>query len=300
MSIVSASRAAVGSKSVGTRSEGAPRRRRRRLALRTLLSVVMLALAAGMALPFYYIVVNTFKTSQQAAASPLALPAPFTFQNYRDVIDSVPLLESFGNSVYVTVLGVLATVLFGSMAAYAMNMRRTRGNRVLRAVLVVALAVPFQVTVVPLYEMMVKAGLVNSLSGLVVVYMAGAVFCFFLIDGYMSTIPKELVEAAKIDGAGVIQVYARIMMPLSAPVLATVGIFQTIGIWNDFLVANTFLSSSQKYTIVLRVYGAVGQFSTDWPSFMTLTTISLLPMVVFFIVMQRKIMGGLASGAVKG
>ncbi len=276
------------------------RRRRRRLATKVLLSAVMLALAAGISLPFYYIVVNTFKTAEQGATAPLALPSPFTWQNYKNVFNSVPLLQSFGNSAYVTVLGVLATVLFGSMAAYAINMRRTRGNRLLRMILIIALAIPFQVTVVPLYEMMVKAHLVNSLSGLVVVYMAGAVFCFFLIDGYMSTIPRELIESAKIDGAGIVQIYARIMMPLSAPVLATVAIFQTIGIWNDFLVANTFLSSSSKYTIVLQVYNSVGQFTTDWPSFMTLTTISLVPMVVFFILMQRRIMGGLVSGAVKG
>ena len=90
------------------------------------------------------------------------------------------------------------------------------------------------------------------------VYFAGAVFCFFIIDGYMSTIPRELIEAAKIDGASVVQIYARIMMPLSIPVLATVAIFQTIGLWNDFLVAETFLSSSSKYTIVLQVYNSVG------------------------------------------
>jgi raffinose/stachyose/melibiose transport system permease protein len=285
---------------VGMPSRRLSRRSRRRFVTKLVLSPIMLVVAAGVSLPFYYIVVNTFKTTEQGATAPLALPSPFTLQNYKNVINSVPLLQSFGNSAYVTVLGVLATVLFGSMAAFAMNMRRTRGNRLLRLVLIVALAIPFQVTVVPLYELMVKAGLVNSLSGLIVIYFAGAVFCFFLIDGYMSTIPRELIEAAKIDGASVVQIYARIMMPLSIPVLATVAIFQTIGLWNDFLVAETFLSSSSKYTIVLQVYNSVGQFTTDWPSFMTLTTISLIPMVVFFIIMQRKIMGGLVSGSVKG
>jgi raffinose/stachyose/melibiose transport system permease protein len=298
--VTTVSRARISTTGVGVPSRRVSRRSRRRLATKVVLSVIMLGLAAGISLPFYYIVVNTFKTTEQGATSPLALPSPFTLENYKNVFNSVPVLQSFGNSAYVTVLGVLATVLFGSMAAYAMNMRRTRGNRLLRLVLITALAVPFQVTVVPLYEMVVKAGLVNSLSGLVVVYFAGAVFCFFIIDGYMSTIPKELIEAAKIDGAGVLQIYARIMMPLSVPVLATVAIYQTIGIWNDFLVANTFLSSSSKYTIVLQVYNSVGQFSTNWPSFMTLTTISIVPMVVFFIIMQRKIVGGLVSGSVKG
>jgi len=275
-------------------------RGRRRAVARAILGLIMVVLAAGVSLPFYYIVVNTFKTASQAATAPLSLPSPFTLANYINVINTVPLLQSFGNSAYVTVLGVVVTVLFGSMAAYAVNVRRTRGNRRVRLVFVLALAIPFQATVVPLYEMMVKVGLVNSLAGLVVVYSAGSVFCFFIIDGYMATIPRELIEAGKIDGAGVVQVYGRIMLPLSAPVLATVGIFQFIGIWNDFLIADTFLSSSQKYTIVLRVYNSVGQFSTDWPSFVTLTTISIVPMVIIFFIMQRKIMGGLVSGAVKG
>jgi raffinose/stachyose/melibiose transport system permease protein len=275
-------------------------RRHRWMVIKVVLSVVMLVMAAGVSLPFYYIVVNTFKTSGQAASSPLSLPSPFTLANYKNVVHSVPLLQSFANSAYVTVLGVIATVLFGSMAAYAMNIRRTRGNRRLRLLFILALAVPFQATVVPLYEMLVKTGLVNSLSGLVVVYCAGSVFCFFVIDGYMATIPKELVEAARLDGAGVVQIYARVMLPISMPVLTTVGIFQIMGIWNDFLIADTFLSSSQKYTIVLQVYNSVGQFTTDWPSFMTLTTISMLPMVVVFFVMQRKIMSGLVAGSVKG
>ena len=152
----------------------------------------MLVVAAGVSLPFYYIVVNTFKTTEQGATAPLALPSPFTLQNYRNVINSVPLLQSFGNSAYVTVLGVLATVLFGSMAAFAMNMRQTRGNRLLRLVLIVALAIPFQVTVVPLYEMMVKAGLVNSLSGLIVIYFAGPCFVFFSLTAICQLFPGSL------------------------------------------------------------------------------------------------------------
>ena len=116
-----------GARRVVVPSRRVSRRRRRQLVVKLVLSPVMLAVAAGVSLPFYYIVVNTFKTAQQGATSPLALPSPFTWQNYKNVFNSVPVWQSFGNSAYVTVLGVLATVLFGSMAAFAMNMRRTAG-----------------------------------------------------------------------------------------------------------------------------------------------------------------------------
>ncbi len=273
--------------------------RRRRLGS-LLATVVMLPIAAGAALPFYYIIVNTLKTQEQTALSPLSLPTSLDWSNYTNVFHTVPVLLSLRNTAYVTGLSVLAMLLIGSMAAYAVTVRRTRFNRRLSTVLLLALAIPFQSTLVPLYEMFVKAHLVDSLSGLVLVYCGGSIFCFFLIQGYMSTLPYDLVEAARIDGSGPLQTYWRVVLPLSRPILVTVGVFQTMWIWNDFLIADTFLSSPQKDTIVLQVYGAVGQYTTDWPAFMTLTVLSLIPITVFFLVMQRHIVSGLLSGAVKG
>jgi raffinose/stachyose/melibiose transport system permease protein len=260
----------------------------------------MIPIACGAALPFYYIIVNTFKTQEQTALSPLGLPSSLNFSNYESVFNNVPVWRSLGNTTYVTVLAVVAMLLIGSMAAYTFTVRPTRFNRRLSMVILLALAVPFQSTLVPLYEIMVKLHLVDSLSGLVIVYSGGAVFCCFLIQGYMSTLPFELVEASRIDGCGPLQTYLRVVLPLCRPVLVTVGVFQTMWVWNDFLVANTFLSSPQKDTIVLQVYNSVGQYSTDWPAFMTLTALSLVPITVFFMVMQRHIVSGLLAGAVKG
>jgi raffinose/stachyose/melibiose transport system permease protein len=267
---------------------------------RVALSVAMIALAVLVALPLYYILVNTFKTQAEMVASPIALPGSFNLDNYTNVFERVPLIRSFGNTLYVTVVGVVLQVLIGAMAAFGMIMRATRFNRILGLILVLGFVVPAQSTLIPIYRMLVGVELVDTLNGLVVVYAAGAIFCFFLIQGYMKTLPFDVIEAAMIDGASVFQIFWRIVLPLIRPILVTVAVFQTMWVWNDFLIPNVFISSPEKRTIVLQVYTAVGEFTTDWPSFMTLSVLALVPMVIFFIFTQRHIVSGLLAGATKG
>lgn len=267
---------------------------------RLAVSIVMLSIACAVAFPFYYIVVNTFKTQQQTSESPLGLPTSLNLTNYKNVWDNIPVLHSFENTLRVTVLSVFLMLLIGSMAAYGIVMRRTRASKRIHIVLLLALAVPFQVTLIPIYQFFVKVHLVDSLNGLVLIYSGGAIFCYFLIQGYMLTVPYEIIEAARIDGCGPLRMYWGIVLPLIRPVLVTVGIFQTIWVWNDFLAPSIFLISPSNYTVVLQVYQSVGQYTTNWPAFMTLTVLSLIPITVFFVVMQRHIVSGLAAGAVKG
>ncbi|MFJ7289701.1 carbohydrate ABC transporter permease [Curtobacterium sp. AB451] len=264
------------------------------------LSVVMIPIAAVVALPFYYILVNTLKTQQQTAQSPLALPSSFDLSNYVTVFQTLPIVQSFVNTLYVTVASIAVMLLIGSMAAFGVLVGRGRLTTVVGVVLVIAFLVPGQATLIPLYRMLAGAGLVDSLNGLVVMYAAGAIFCYFLIIGYMRTIPTELFEAARIDGAGAFRVYWSVVLPLIRPILVTVGVFQTMWVWNDFITPNVFINSPQKQTLVLQVYSAVGQFTTNWPVFMTLSVIVLIPMVVFFVVAQRQIVSGLVAGATKG
>ena len=264
------------------------------------LSVVMIAIAVLVGLPLYYIVVNTLKTQDQMVTSPLGLPSQLYLGNYQEVFANVPLGRAFLNTLYVTVLGVAFQLVVGAMAAYGMVMRNTRFNRIVGAVLLLSFVVPGQATLVPLYLMLVDANQVDTLTGLVIMYLAGAVFCFFLIQGYMSSMPYEIIEAAKIDGAGVVQIFWRIVLPLIRPILVTVGVFQTMWVWNDFITPNVFISSPEKRTIVLQVYSAVGEFTTDWPAFMTVSVLALIPMVVFFMFTQRHIVSGLLAGGIKG
>ena len=265
-----------------------------------LLSVTMLLLAGVVGLPFYYIVVNTLKTQQETGNSPLGLPSSFFLNNYLAVFQSVPIAQNFLNTLYLTVVSVALMLLAGSMAAYGMIMRKTWLNRLFGAALVLAFMVPFQSTLIPLYQMLARVHLVDSLNGLVVMYSAGSIFCYFLILGYMKTVPYEIVEAARIDGCGTFGIYWRIILPLIQPILITVGVFQTMWVWNDFITPTVFLSSASNKTLVLQVYSAVGQFSVNWPAFMTLTVIVLFPVVVFFVAMQKHIVNGLVSGSIKG
>ncbi|HEY5980301.1 MAG TPA: carbohydrate ABC transporter permease [Microlunatus sp.] len=264
------------------------------------LSAVMIVIAVLIGIPLYYIVVNTLKTQDQMIASPLGLPSQLYLGNYQEVFANIPLARAFLNTAYVTVLGVAIQLMVGAMAAYGMIMRNTRFNRIVGAVLLLAFVVPGQATLVPLYLMLVDANQVDTLTGLVIMYLAGAVFCFFLIQGYMTSMPYEIIEAAKIDGAGVLQIFWRIVLPLIRPILVTVGVFQAMWVWNDFITPNVFISSPEKRTIVLQVYSAVGEFTTDWPAFMTVSVLALIPMVIFFVFTQRHIVSGLLAGGIKG
>jgi raffinose/stachyose/melibiose transport system permease protein len=263
-------------------------------------SLVMLPLAALVAVPFYYIVVNTMKTQQETSASPLALPTTWNFDNYVEVFTTLPVMQSLLNTVLVTGVSVALMLLIGAMGAFGMILNSSRVNTVVGSLLVIAFLVPFQATLLPLYRMLVSVRLVDTLSGLVAIYATGAIFCYFLVLGYMKTVPMEIIEAARLDGAGPLRIFWNIVMPLIRPILVTVGVFQTMWVWNDFIVPNVFISSTDKRTLVLLVYSAVGQFTVNWPMFMTLTVVVLLPMVIFFVTLQRHIVSGLVAGSVKG
>lgn len=263
-------------------------------------SVVMITIALVCAVPLWYIVINTFKTIPDMSSNPLGLPKELTFENYAKAFERVPILRSLWNTVVVTFFGVLIQVVVGALAAYGMILRKSTFTAAIGTLLMVAFVVPAQSTLIPLYRMEAQTGIVNTLGGLVLIYLGGCVFCYFLIVGYMRSLPFELIEAARIDGAGPLRIFWNIVMPLIRPILTTVVVFQTMGTWNDFMNANVFISSSNLRTIVLQVYNAVGQFTTDWPSFMTITVLALLPVLIFFIFCQKWIVSGLVSGSVKG
>lgn len=264
-----------------------------------LTSIIMLALAAVVGLPFYYIVVNTLKTQRETAIAPLALPSGLFLDNYLTVFQTVPILQSFLNTLYVTGISVVLMLLIGSMAAYGMIIRKSHFNRWFGIALLLAFMVPFQTTLIPLYQALAGLHMVDTLNGLIAMYSAGSIFCYFLIQGYMKTVPYEIIEAARIDGCSTFGIYWRIVLPLIRPILITVGVFQTMWVWNDFITPNVFISSTGKQTLVLQVYTAVSQFSVNWPAFMTLTVIVLVPVVIFFVAMQKYIVKGLVSGGVK-
>lgn len=271
---------------------------RKRASLLTSLIAVPLGCLVGV--PFYYILVNCFKTQGEMAADPFGLPHSWSFQNFAEVFRTQPVVEAFFNTVYVTAVSVVLMLLIGSMAAFAMIYRRSGLHTVVGAVLMVCFVIPYQATIIPLYQMLVDANLYDNLNGLIAIYSAGSVFCYFVIVGYMRKLPTEILEAARIDGAGPLRIYRSVALPLIRPVLVTVGVFQVMWVWNDYVSPTILISSPNHSTLVLLAYQAVSQFTTNWPSFLAVTVIVLIPMVVFFIAMQKYIVEGLFTGGVKG
>ena len=263
-------------------------------------SILVLALACVCAIPLYYVLTTSFKDTVGMLKDPLGLPAALNFSNYIEALQSETLLSSFINTLIVTVFGVVLQVFIGSLASYGMTLHKNRFTMVVGVVLVVAFSVPAQAVLLPQYRMESALHLTNTLLGLIVLYTGGCVFCYFLIVGYMAKLPHELLEAARIDGAGPWRVYWNVILPLTKPILITVTVFQTLGTWNDFLTPSVLLSTPDKRTLVLEIYAAAAKFTTNWPLFMATTVIALIPAVIFFVSCQKHIASGLVAGAVKG
>ncbi|WIB65263.1 carbohydrate ABC transporter permease [Curtobacterium sp. MCBD17_040] len=274
--------------------------RQDRISRKLVRTVLIVGLALLAAVPLYYVLVSSFKNSADMALHPLSLPSSWDFANYVQAAADGTIFRSLLNSLIVTVVGVLFQIIIGSLAAYGMLLKKNVLTSAVGVVLLIAFTIPLQATLLPLFKLEADANLVDSLAGLIVIYLGGAVFCYFLTVGYMRQLPWELFEAARIDGAGYFRIYWSICLPLIRPILATVAVFQALGTWNDFITPNVFISSPQNRTVVLQVYNAVTQFTTNWPLFMAIIVIALIPVVVFFIICQRWIVSGLVSGAVKG
>lgn len=272
----------------------------RDLVAKIIRTIVVLALALLCAVPLYYLVISSFKSSVDMIKNPLGLPEKWLLSNYADAFADGTIIRAFINTIVITVIAVALQVFIGSLAAYGIIQKKSKFTLAVGSVLMVTFAIPAQATLLPLYKMESALGLTNSIIGLIALYMGSCVFCYFLIVGYMRSLPQELFEAAKIDGAGPFRIYWKIVLPLIRPILTTVVVFQTMGTWNDFLLPSVFLSSTEKQTVVLQVYNAVQQFTTNWPLFMATTVLALLPVFIFFCFCQKWIVSGLLAGSVKG
>lgn len=274
--------------------------KRHKIVSQTVRTIVVWTIALICAVPLYYVVISSFKTPIDMIKHPLQLPTQWLWNNYIDAFADGTIIQAFINTIIVTAVAVILQVLIGSLAAYGVVQKKSLFTMIIGSILMITFAIPVQATLLPLYRMESSIGLTDTLTGLVALYMGSCVFCYFLIVGYMKALPQELFEAAKIDGAGPFRIYWTIVLPLIHPIIVAVVVFQTMGTWNDFLLPSVFLSSTDKQTVVLQVYNAVQQFTTNWPLFMATTVLALIPVFIFFCFCQKWIVSGLLAGSVKG
>lgn len=261
----------------------------------------MLGVCVVFFIPFYYLLVNTFKPAKDATLSPLSVPIRnFTLDLYRQALDTINFWGSFRNSLVITGVSVAVIVVIGSMAAYAIVRRKNKLTRVLFIYFLLGFMVPAQTTLIPLFNLMSSLHLQNSVFGMIVLYSSWCNFALFMYQGFLGGVPIDLEEAALIDGANLWKLYWQIVFPLLKPVTTTIIIFDVMWIWNDFMMPYLFISSSDNFTLIMEVYKGVGQFANNWTVMLCTMVIVLIPIVIFYLLMQKHIIGGITSGAVKG
>ncbi len=253
-------------------------------------------------IPVYYLIVTTFKTPKEATEAPLALPGVWVIQNYIDAFAKMEYPRSLFNTVKITVLAVLIIVLVTSLAGYALARTKTKwGNRFFLLFLA-GLMVPFQMNIVSLFKIVKNIGLMNTIWSVILVDVAINVpqGTFLFKEFIESSVPRELEEAAEIDGCSVLRKFFVIILPLLKPVIATVVILVTLNVWNEFMTPLLFIQSRENDVILQEVSRNIGQFSTDWTGLFPMMMLGVAPLMLFYIFMQKYIISGVAAGAVKG
>ncbi len=250
--------------------------------------------------PVLWVVLSSFKSLPELYQYPPSfLPAGLRVENYTEAIARFPFLRYVGNSVFVTVAATLLTLLINSMAAFALSKYRFRGRDLILLVTLGTLMVPLQVIMIPVYLVIAQLGMANTLWGLIIP-PAATPTGVFLLRQYMLTIPDDLLEAARIDGAGEWRIYWQIVLPLAAPALAVLTIFSIMWRWNDFLWPLIVVHSSDLFTLQLGLARFQGELTTDWNYVLAMTVLAMVPTTVAFAFLQRYLVSGIASTGIKG
>jgi multiple sugar transport system permease protein len=262
--------------------------------------VVLLGGALVMCGPFIWMVSTSFKPSAEVFKFPPTLlsgnPQP---GNYGRIFTTIPFGRALLNSAIVATSVTLLQLVVCSMAAYAFACLRFRGREVLFLIYLGALMVPSQVTVIPNFILIRNLGWIDTYQGLILPY-AFSSFGTFLLRQYMKTIPSELVEAARIDGANHAQIYAGVVLPLSLPALGALAIFTFVAQWNNFLWPLITTSKPNMQVTTVALASLQGQFNTDWPLLMTGSVLAIVPMLVVFALGNRSFISGITSGSFGG
>ncbi|HKR66683.1 MAG TPA: carbohydrate ABC transporter permease [Thermoanaerobaculia bacterium] len=262
------------------------------------LALVIGALFA--AAPLLWMVSASLMPQGEATTFPPRLIASrITFAHYSELFTRLSLGRAFLNSVLVSVLATLASLLFNSMAGYAFAKLQFKGRDRFFATLVGAMAIPAQVAMLPLFLLLKSLGLVNTYAGVLVPYIA-TIYGVFLVRQFMVSIPDDLLAAARVDGASEMRIYWSVVLPVARPVLATLAIFTFMSAWNDFMWPLIVLTSDDRYTMPVAVASLVGEHALDLELMMASAVLTIVPVLTLFFVLQKQYIAGMMAGSVKG
>lgn len=252
--------------------------------------------------PVFLTLVNSFKTRNAIFREPMAIPTPSTFSlvGYETVLKQGDFIGYFQNSLIVTVVSIALVLLFGAMAAFALSEYRFRGNLLMGLYLALGIMIPIRLGTVAILQGMVAAGLVNTLTALVLVYTAqGLPLAIFILSEFMRTVSDDLKNAGRIDGLSEYAIFFRLVLPLVRPAMATVAVFTMIPIWNDLWFPLILAPGEATKTVTLGAQMFIGQFVTNWNAVLSALSLAILPVLVLYVIFSRQLIRGITSGAVK-
>lgn len=252
--------------------------------------------------PFLFMVLTGFKQKLETILyGAFHLPETLYLQNYVDVITDVNFWIYFRNSIIVLVVSLAILLFISACAAYPLSRFKFRLRGPVYLLIVAAMSVPIHVTMIPIFQMTINMGLYDTIWALVPTSVAFASpISVFILTGFMEGIPRELEEASDVDGCGLYRRFFKIILPLSTPGLSTLAIYNGVNIWNEFIFAFTLTQSNGNRTLPLALWNYQGQYASNTAMIMACLTLSVLPMIILFIVMQDKLVKGMMAGAVKG
>lgn len=265
-----------------------------------ILSIVIFVLLIVFMVPFYIVINNSFRTTEKFVNNPFQLPDKLNFHNYVDAFEKMNFLNALKNSAIITVLSVSGILMTASMTAYFLVRHDWKINKIIFAILVASMIVPFQAIMIPLVKIYGSMNLLNNPWILIFMYLGfGQPFAVFIFHGFIKNIPYELEEAAMMDGASKIQIFFRVVFPLLMPVMMTVLILDVLWIWNDYLLPSLILLSPDIRTLPLSTYSFFTTYSVDFAPLMAGLVLTILPVIILYLFSQKYIIEGVVQGAIK-
>lgn len=252
--------------------------------------------------PIFLVISNSFKSRKAIFNDPMSLPTFDTFSlvGFEKVLTRSSFDLYFANSITIMVATLAITLLFGAMAAWALSEYKFRGNTLLGLYLAIGIMVPIRLGSISILKLVVDLDLTNTLTALVLVYVAQSLpLTIFILNEFMHQIPKDLKEAARCDGVSEYRIFFQVILPLTRPAIATVGIFTMVPVWNDLWFPLILSPGEETRTVTLGVQQFVGQYVTDWNAVLASLTLAIIPIMLVYLIFSRQLIRGITSGAVK-
>lgn len=251
--------------------------------------------------PIVWLFLSSFKTNSELYSNPWGLPESFSLANYVQAITEGHILQYFGNSVIIAVSAVLVSVILSSMVSYAVTRMQWKLSKLTLRIFMLGMMIPVYAMVVPLFSMFNKMGLLNTHLAVIIPHIAISFpMAIFIMTGFMGSLPKELEEAAVMDGCNIYQIFFKIIMPISKSSIVTVAVVTFINVWNDLLLPQIFLTDASKMTLPVGLTEFQGRYATNYVAEIAAVIITIIPSIIVYIWLHKHIMEGMVAGAVKG